>query len=225
MQRAITNNPNLAEAHVELGKLYYHIGLIEKAIAENDEALELDPLAEAASRRRINSLVDGRMLQPLRDELARDGSRWRVDTRVSALLALGQPELALKALEDGVAARGVDAWRNLTMNEAGEIAHLYARLKRPADAERMLVVAKRLAVNPTGLSDIHHTQFSIGCGLALLGKRDDAVVWLTKAANEGYPSYPRFSSEPDLSSLKGHAGFDALLERLRKDHERWRATL
>ena len=225
LKRAIANNPNLAEAHVELGKVYYHIGLIEKAIAENEEALKLDPLADVAHRRRIGSMVDGRMLQPLRDELARNGSRWRADTRVTVLMALDQPELALKEIEDGLAARGKDGERNLSETEAGQLALLYASLNRPADAQRALVVAKKLAVNPTGLSDIHHTQFAIGCTLALLGRRDEALVWLTKAANEGYPSYPRFSTEPDLSSLKGHPGFDALLERLRKDHERWRATL
>ena len=60
---------------------------------------------------------------------------------------------------------------------------------------------------------------------ATVGTPAEAVLWLTKAANEGYPSYPRFSTEPDLSSLKDHAGFEALLERMRQDHERWRATL
>ena len=169
-------------------------------------------------------MIDGRMLQPLRDELARNDSRWLASDRAAVLLALGEPDLALKAVEEGLAVRGQDSWRN-SMSEAGQLGHIYARLKRRADAERVLAVAKKLAVNPTGLSDIHHTQFSIGCGLALLGKADEAVLWLTKAANEGYPSYPRFSTDPDLSSLKGHGGFDALLERLRADHERWRTTL
>ena len=31
LQRAVANNPSLAEAHVELGKVYYHIGLLDKA--------------------------------------------------------------------------------------------------------------------------------------------------------------------------------------------------
>jgi hypothetical protein len=75
------------------------------------------------------------------------------------------------------------------------------------------------------LSDTHHTQFAIGCTYALLGDSKKAVEWLTKAANEGYPSYPRFSSERDLASLKGHAPFESLLARLRADHERWRKTL
>ena len=51
------------------------------------------------------------------------------------------------------------------------------------------------------------------------------MVWLTKAADEGYPSYPKFSTEPDLGSLKAHPGFVAMLERLRKDFERWQSTL
>jgi hypothetical protein len=74
------------------------------------------------------------------------------------------------------------------------------------------------------LSDKHHAQFNIGCTYALLGDRDRAVEWLTKAANEGYPSLARFSSEPSLASLKGDAKFDALMARLRADHERWAKT-
>ena len=110
-------------------------------------------------------------------------------------------------------------------NEVALLAQLFARSNRPNDAERTLAVAIPLAANPTGLSDTHHAQFSIGCADALLGDRDRAIEWITKAANEGYPSYPRFSTEPDLASLKGHAGFDALLTRLRNEQERWRGAL
>ena len=63
------------------------------------------------------------------------------------------------------------------------------------------------SVNPTGLSDIHHVQFDIGRTLLLLGKTDEAVLWLTKAADEGYPSYLKFSTDPDLGSLKEHPAF------------------
>jgi tetratricopeptide (TPR) repeat protein len=226
LRRALSSNPNLAEAHVELGKVYYHIGLLDKAIAENSEALKLDPLAAIADRRRIAAMIDAQMWQALRTELDRNDPRWPLYTRVSVLHALGQPADALRALEDsGVKAGSDNELGKLTMGDASQLGHLYARLNRRADAERVLAVAKRLAVNPTGLSDIHHAEFAIGSTLALLGRRDEALVWLTKAANEGYPSYPRFSTEPDLSTLKGHPGFDALLERLRKDHERWRSTL
>jgi len=111
------------------------------------------------------------------------------------------------------------------MNDLALLAQLFARAGRRRDAERTLAVAIPLAANPTGLSDTHHAQFAIGCAFALLGDREKAVEWVTKAANEGYPSYPRFSSEPDLAALKGQPAFEALLTRLRQDHERWRKTL
>ena len=49
--------------------------------------------------------------------------------------------------------------------------------------------------------------------------------WLTKAADEGYPSYEKFSTHVDAALLKDHSGYQALLERLRRDAERWRTTL
>jgi hypothetical protein len=81
------------------------------------------------------------------------------------------------------------------------------------------------AENPTGLSHMHHAQFEIGRTLAILGRHDEAVRWLTKAVDEGYASYPRFSTDQSLASLKGHAGFTALLARLRQERDRWQQTL
>ena len=43
LQRAIDHKPGLAEAHRELGKIYMHIGLLDKAIAANTYTLRLDP--------------------------------------------------------------------------------------------------------------------------------------------------------------------------------------
>lgn len=118
-----------------------------------------------------------------------------------------------------------DELKKLEMNDVAMLAQLLARNGRRNDADRTLAVAIPLAANPTGLSDTHHAQFAIGCTYALLGQRDKAIEWITKAANEGYPSYPRFSTEHDLGALKGRPDFDALLARLRKDYERWRTSL
>ena len=102
---------------------------------------------------------------------------------------------------------------------------VYARLGRREDAERVMAAAIPAAENPTGLSHVHHGQFHIGRALVVLGRYDEAVRWLTKAADEGYLSYPRFSTDQSLAPLKGHAGFAALLARLRQDRDRWQKTL
>ena len=222
LRRAIANNPNLAEAHIELGKLYSHIGLIDNAIAANRHALVLDPLSTAARQRLISALVDGGRKDVLAEELSRN-PQWPLRSRAGALMFLGRTEEAIARL----APRGVadGELRNLEMNEVAILAHALSRVGRRADAARVLAIAIPLAANPTGLSDTHHAQFEIGCAYALLGDHDKAVEWVTKAANEGYPSYARFSTEADLAAVRNHPGFVALLERLQKDAERWRATL
>ena len=57
LQRAIAIKPSLADAHIELGKIYVHIGLLDKSIAENAQALRLDPgSARGAGRLALSHL-------------------------------------------------------------------------------------------------------------------------------------------------------------------------
>ena len=223
VRRAIGLNPNLAVAHLELGKLYLHIGLLEPAVAANEEALRLDPTAHlGATNRIVAAKIDGGMTEWVSDAVVRN-PQWSVRSLAAALSFLGRTDAAIAAItEKGSADADL---KRLDMNDIALLAQLFARVGRRADAERTLKIAIPLAANPTGLSDTHHAQFSIGCAYALLGEQDKAVEWVTKAANEGYPSYPRFSSERDLGSLKGNAAFEALLARLRSDHQRWQKTL
>ena len=222
VRRAIAHNPNLAEAHVELGKLYWHIGLTDKSIAANEEALRLDPRSTLAVQRLVGAKIDSGMRQVLADELPRN-PQWPLRARSIALTFLGRTEEAIEA----IIPRGPapEELKKVEMNEIAVLAQLFARSGRRAEAERALTHAIPLAANPTGLSDTHHAQFAIGTTYALLGDADTAVQWLTKAANEGYPSYPRFSNDADLKALANHPGFQALLNRLGADHRRWQSTL
>ena len=140
-------------------------------------------------------------------------------------MLLGDVGGAKEALDDVLRAGKDNDFRSVDIDVLAVQASVFAKLGNRSDAERILKAVIPRAVNPTGLSDIHHAQFDIGRAFLLLGNADEAVRWLTKAADEGYPSYPKFSTEPDLSSLNKHPAFVAMLERLRKDFERWQATL
>ena len=50
-RRALEANPNLADAHMALGRLYEHIGLLDKALEELNAALRLDPSHSSAATR------------------------------------------------------------------------------------------------------------------------------------------------------------------------------
>ena len=43
LRRALSINPTLTKAYVELGKVYFHIGLTDKALDANEQAQRLDP--------------------------------------------------------------------------------------------------------------------------------------------------------------------------------------
>ena len=224
LRRALSINPNLADAYVELEKIYYHIGLTDKAVDADEQAQRLDPGAAARGANwKVRSLIDAGRLEEVRHELDRNGPHLTPYARADALLALGRLEDALQLLSRSSAAES-----GAPEPDIGAIALLgvvYATLGRREDAERMMAAALPAAENPTALSHVHHVQFHIGSTLAVLGRYDEAVRWLTKAADEGYPSYTRFSTDQSLAPLKGHAGFIALLARLRQDRDRWQKTL
>ena len=75
LRRALSINPNLAEAYIELGKVYYHIGLTDKAVDANEQAQRLDPAAAAPANRRLHALIDAGRIEEVRHELDRNGAR------------------------------------------------------------------------------------------------------------------------------------------------------
>jgi hypothetical protein len=50
--------------------------------------------------------------------------------------------------------------------------------------------------------------------------KDQAVRWLRRTAEDGVPCYPMFRDDPQLRKLRGDAGYDRLLEEMRRDWER-----
>ena len=226
LKKALVINPNLAEAYVELGKIYYHVGLTDKAVENNDRALQLDPTVTVAANRKLMSLLDDARFADLQREMERAGSQLEPVARADALVAMGKLDGALQVLLP-IESSSPDSQSGASFepNQNSLLAVVYAKLGRRNDAQRILTKVMPEATNPTGLSDMHHVQFHIGRALAILGRHDEAVAWLTAAANEGYPSLPRFTTDGVLASLKGHAEFAKLLNQLRKDRERWLKTL
>ena len=118
-------NPNLAEAYIELGKVYYHVGLTDRAVEANDTAERLDPSATITGGRRLRALTDAGRLIEVRDELKRRPNQ-AAFARAEALLAMGNVEEALDVL---LQSRAVD--RTDPEADAGSAALLgliYARL-------------------------------------------------------------------------------------------------
>ena len=69
----------------------------------------------------------------------------------------------------------------------------------------------------------HHFTFYRAMACALVGRSDEAVQWLRKTAELGYPNVVAFRDEPRLASLHGHPGYEGLLAELEKRRARWAA--
>jgi eukaryotic-like serine/threonine-protein kinase len=219
LRRAVSANPNLAEAYIELEKVYYHIGLTDRAVDAHQRAQRLDPSRAASNDRAFRALLDAGRLAGVQFELERNRNLEPI-ARAEALIAIGRLDDALRLLLEFKDSERVDGEYDPILDAL--LGVVYARLGRRGDAERVIATLTPRAENPTALSHMHHAQFYIGAALAWLGRDDEAVKWLTKAALEGYPSYPKFSTDQSLEPLRRqHAGFRALLERLRSDWDRW----
>ncbi|MBI5495343.1 MAG: hypothetical protein HY904_09995 [Deltaproteobacteria bacterium] len=56
--------------------------------------------------------------------------------------------------------------------------------------------------------------YNAACALVKLGRNDDAMKWLTAAADKGFRDVKHLDEDPDLAPLRGSAAFDALRQRL-----------
>ena len=215
-RKALSLKPSLVGPHNSLGAIYMHVGLFDRALAEYDTALTLDPTTPFVAPRiaRIH-WYQGKYEQALRefDALsARPGGSFP-DERALVLSYLGRRREALAALDSVSSLR---AGRQLSDIEAARAVILAAGGEREA-ARRAIDHA--LAGGAARASHFHHAEYSIAKAYALLGERDKALGFLRRTAADGMPCYPLFRDDPYLQSLRGDPEFDRFMTELQQRFE------
>ena len=214
LRRSITLNPNLVGARLSAARLYQHVGLLERALAELDAARRSDPLNRAVFNRRGHVLVNQRLYQAALDAYALSGAGGT--SRVLALWGLGRDVEAERALRDWMA-------RNASHPEGPSYLALALAMRGDARGARA-EIARAIALDH-GESHIHHTHYAIGVTYSVLGELERAVDWLERSADEGFPCYPWFESDPNLAPLAESARFREFMARLKARFERHKSTL
>jgi len=208
-RRAVELQPSLSSAHDRLAMVYTHIGLLDLAIEEARLAVSLNPsnhwarfhlgFALATQQRYAESTE---VLEGLPPHVA---PLLRGPLLAEAMLHLGHPQQALDMLDALRDSFPTDPWVQATR------ALVVASLGDSAQAEMDIAgAAEHLYL----LTHAHHAELAIGTAYAVLGKRDEAVQWLRRAARDGFPCYPRFAGDPLLGALREVAEFQALLGEL-----------
>ncbi len=213
-RKALELDPESGEAHTAHGVALSIAHRHEEARQEFETAIRLDPaLFEARYFYARVCLAEGRPEEAAR--LFEEASRVRPEDYQALLL--GAPVLAglgRKAESEAAYRRGLQA--------AEEYLRLYPDGARAlclgatgwcglGDRERALEWARRaLAVDP----DEPMTLYNVACVYSLLGRIDEALDTLCRAAELGFAHKEWIQNDSDFNPLHGHPRFQALLASL-----------
>ncbi len=213
-RKATELNPGLSSAHEYLMLVYLHIGLLDKAFEYGEKASSLDPtnmwirhytgqvyhfqgnFTEALNT--YNSVAD------------RYIPFFRIALMAQILNYQGKIDEAFKIIEEGLLEYPTEPQLNSTY------AILLAKSGRNGEAKRRIDIAIE---NKKTLRHDHHLYHNLASSSALMGEKMEAVTWLIKAADTGFPCYPLYNRDPNLESLKGYPAFEDFMFEMKKKLE------
>jgi Tfp pilus assembly protein PilF len=243
-EHALELNPNLADAHQAIASVYRYTE------SESRRALELDPSLDLPHHNLAVAFYH-MGLSDLSDRAATAGGRANPSTHYEELLNRGRAAFyagqfgkAKSLLErasglvrsspwwvlgevyvyTGERRRAEEIFRSIllkggTVNRqraGASLASLLAASGRSPEARAVLDQTLRLTPRD------HHATYRIGTAYAQLSDTREAVAWLRRSAETGFPCYAWFASDPFVAPLRKEPGFDQLLDALRAKGARWR---
>lgn len=246
-QHALSLDPKLAEAHEALAAIYRYTEFDwERTIEESRRALELNPSLDAlptylagafyhlglldlvkSEARRAMEINRVNRVEPIRAEgiAAFLGGNWTEAVR----LLEGMNRLSDKPLSD--------IWLAQAYYYNGEHAKaelMLSQMRGSAQVERraQATVASFLAARGKkreaeallhhvigGNYMDHHVAYSVGVTYGQLHAPNQALQWLARAADSGFPCYPWYQKDPLLLPLRGDAAFQRFIAKLQKSWE------
>jgi TolB-like protein/DNA-binding SARP family transcriptional activator len=221
-RRALALDPNLAEAHQHLGVIYLHIGLLDEAVAEFRNTLTLNPFDVNAQRRiGIAQIYRGQYEDGLAQirQAGPDANPALWTYQVAwALLYLGRDAEAGAFMEQYLRTHPADP--------GGVVRSTRAILRAKAgDARGAAQDIRQAERSGRGFVHFHHTAYSIASAYAILRQPTPALRWLRRAAEEGWPCYPYFATDPNLDRIRNDPEVGAYMRELKRRWERYRAGL
>ena len=221
LKRALELDPNLESAHKQLGFIYLHIGLFDKAEDECQKALSIDP-TDLGVRLRLGQIAVYRTnydnaLSIMKTVPTNANPAIVNSTMATIMFQLGRTDEAENIVERFLATNA-DAGGNVTSVKA----MLLAKAGRANEAEELIERAIEIG---RGYQHFHHTSYNISSAYALMAKPDDAIKWLQVTVDEGFPCYPLFEKDHNLDTLRHDERFITMMEKLEQQWQRYKAEL
>jgi TolB-like protein/DNA-binding SARP family transcriptional activator/tetratricopeptide (TPR) repeat protein len=212
LRRALSLDPNNADALMMLAYLYAAAGKTFAARALGTRLLEIDPLTG------INQVVPGfiAMLEGRFEEAVPAHYRaQKIDRSPPSVLVYA---IALaRAGHYDEAHQVIDRLRQEMPDAPATLVATF--LQRALRGERRQAVE---AVTPSVERNarlVEYLAWHVGAGYAMVGETDRAVAWLDHAASMGFVNYPFLLADPLLERIRGEPVFSALAERVKQAWE------
>ena len=221
-RRAIELNPNFDEAHHQLGFVYLHIGLLDKAQQEIAKALAINP-GNTLARYRLG-VIDmcrakyAEAFQIFNSTPLEQNPELLAFYASNALFRLGRNEEASALIER--------YFKEYSKDKGGMVTSVKAMMLAQAGKNREAEATIQHAIEiGRGYAHFHHTSYNIASAYALMNDPEQAMKWLQVTAEEGFPNYPLFAGDAQLDNLKKDSRFIAFMAQQKQQWERFSATL
>ena len=220
-QKAVKLNPNSFDAHRRIAMVYIHTGLLDEALIHARRAAELNRLSSFPLVHQAGNFLS-------RGEFENSMRFWRKVPRGNlpsyvgshtawAQFGLGQTNAAAATLRSFL--------KEFPGDKSGELTAMNAILLAAAgDADGAQKDIQSATTRDTGYGEFHHTAYLIAAAYALMNMREEALSWLEKTANTGFPCYPLFEKDPNLKNLHGTPGFISFLQTQKKQWQERKDT-
>jgi serine/threonine protein kinase len=221
VKRALTLNPDYAQAHQMLGTIYEHTGLLDEALAEYRKAVDLDPTSQNAMRMIATTLV----AREDYEDAVRTFRQVPPDSNPAAWHYVFAQALQYTG-RDQEAWTLIDRYLQANPEDRGGVVTSVRAIwyARAGDVERAEADIRSALEKGKGYVHFHHAEYAVGSAYALLGRPALAVQWLRAAAEDGWPCYPHFANDPNLSKIRNDAGYVSLVADVKARSEQYRAA-
>jgi tetratricopeptide (TPR) repeat protein len=221
LKRAVELDPSLVDAHQQLGLIYLHIGLLDKARVETQKAIDINP-SDSSARLRLGLIEQ----YGANYEKALAIIKTVPGDTNPAIVNRAMTSLMMQLGRTDEAARMVDEFLSANPDEGGNVTSVKAMLLAKAgnDAQAEAAIQRAIEIGQ-GYQHFHHTTYNIASAYAILGKNDEAIKWLQFTADNGFPCYPLFEKDANLDGLRQDPHFVSFMEKLKQEWEQYQSTL
>ena len=211
-RRALALDPTLDEARNQLALIYCHIGYFDDALREAEEATATNPNNHLAVYRTAQTMVfQGKHEQALRmlQTIPADVNPSLIGYQTAwVLFNLGRNDEATRLIETLLGDWSEDDGA-LFMSMRAVLAAAGGRVEEARGLiEGSIEMGK-------GFGHFHHAAYHIAVAFALMSEAAEAVEWLGFSAKDGFPCYPLFVGDANLTNLQGDAGYVGLMAKLK----------